>query len=86
MNRHQQELLLRRQELVARSASQRSALIADVEPLLGKAAALDRIAGAVRRHSVIVGLVAGAVTLFGSGKLLQVATRLLTVYTLLRRR
>ena len=85
MNRHQQALALRRQELVARSASQRSALIAGIEPLLGKAAALDRIVGAVRRHSVIVGLVAGVVALFGSSKLLHAATRLLTVYTLLRR-
>lgn len=85
MNGHQRVLALRRQELVARSASQRSALVAGMEPLLGKAAALDRIASGVRRHSAIVAIVAGAVTLFGSGKLLQVASRLLTVYTLLRR-
>lgn len=86
MNGHQRVLALRRQELVARSASQRSALVAGMEPLLRKAAALDRIAGAVRRHSLIVAIVAVAVTLLGSGKLLWVATRLLTVYTLLRRR
>jgi len=85
VNGHQRILALRRQELVARSASQRSALIAGVEPFLGKAAALDRIVSGVRRYSVVVGIVAGAVTLFGSGKLLQVATRVLTVLTLLRR-
>jgi len=86
VNRHKQALALRRRELVARSERQRSALLADVEPLLGKAAALDRIVGAVRRHSVIVGVLVGAVALFGSSRLLHVATRLLTLYTLLRRR
>jgi hypothetical protein len=81
-----QGLAERRQELVARSAAQRSALIADVEPLLGKAAALDHIVGAVRRHSVIVGAVAGVVALLGSRKLLDLATRLVTLYMLVRRR
>jgi len=86
MNGHTGKLARRREELVARSAAQRNALIADVEPLLGKAAALDRIVGAVRRHSVIVGVVAGVVTLLGSRKLVDIATHLLTLYMLARRR
>jgi hypothetical protein len=81
-----QGLAERRQELVARSAAQRSSLIADAESLLGKAAALDRIVGAVRRHSVVVGAVAGVVALLGSRKLLDLATRLVTLYMLVRRR
>jgi hypothetical protein len=81
-----QGLAERRQELVARSAAQRSALVADAESLLRKAAALDRIVGAVRRHSVIAGAVAGVVALLGSRKLLDLATRLVTLYMLVRRR
>ena len=86
MNGHTGKLARRREELVARSAAQRNALIADVEPLLGKAAALDQIVGAVRRHSLIVGVVAGVVALVGSRKLINIATHLLTLYMLARRR
>jgi hypothetical protein len=79
-------LARRREELMARSAAQRSALIAGIEPLAGKAAALDRIVGVVRRHSVVVGVVAGAVALLGSRKLIDMASQLLTLYMLVRRR
>jgi hypothetical protein len=86
VNRHQAALARRREELVARSAAQRSALIAGVEPLVGKAAALDRIVGAVRRHSAIAGVAAGVVALLGSRRLIDIATRLVTLYMLVRRR
>ena len=85
MNRHQQELAWRRQELLERSAAQRSALVANAVPLLRKAAALDRIVTTVRRHSFVASLLAGAVTLVGSRQLFAMTTRLLHVYMLFRR-
>ena len=81
-----QGLAERRQELVARSAAQRSALIANAEPLLGQAAALDRIFASVRRHAVLSTLAVGAVALLGSRRLFDIAERLLTIYLLVRRR
>ena len=75
-------LAQRRERLVARSAVQRTRLIAGVEPLLVKAAALDRIIGTLRRYSVV----AGAVALLGSRKLFDLGERLLTLYLLVRRR
>jgi len=86
VNRIQQGLAQRRLELVERSATQRSALIDGVAPLLHKAAALERIVATVRRYSVVGGVVAGVVALVGSRKLTDIATRLLTVYLLGRRR
>lgn len=79
-------LAQRRERLVARSAVQRTRLIAGVEPLLVKAAALDRIIGTLRRYSVVAGVVAGAVALLGSRKLFDLGERLLTLYLLVRRR
>ena len=86
MNRHQIALARRREELVARSAAQRSALIASAAPLAGKAAALDRIVGTLRRYSVAAGVVAGAVALVGSRRLMETASRVVTLYLLVRRR
>ena len=86
MNRHQTELARRREELVARSAAQRSTLIASVAPLAGKAAALDRIVGRLRRYSVLAGVVAGVAALLGSGRLIELGSRLLHLYLLVRRR
>ena len=77
---------LERQELVARSASQRSAILAGTQPLLQHAQRLDRIVGTVRSHPLIAGLAVTGVALLGSRKLFDVATRLLTVYMLVRRR
>ena len=85
MNR-QIALARRREELVARSAAQRSALIAGVAPLAAKAAALDRIVGTVRRYSVVAGVIAGVVALLGSRQLIEVGSRLLHLYLLVRRR
>ena len=86
MNHHQSALARRRDELVARSAAQRSALIASLEPLAAKAAALDRIAGTLRRYSVVAGVVAGVAAIFGSRRLIDIASRLLKLYLLVRRR
>ena len=86
MNRHQIELARRREELVARSAAQRGALIASAAPLAGKAVALDRIVGTLRRYSVVAGVVAGAVALVGSRRLMEMASRVVTLYLLVRRR
>ena len=85
MNRHQQELTRRRRELVERSAAQRSALLGSAEPLLRKAAALDRIVTTVRRHSFVASLVVGAVALVGSRQLFATTSRLLSLYLLFRR-
>ena len=79
-------LALERQALVARSASQRSAIIEGTAPLLHHAQRLDRIVGTVRRHPLIAGLAVTGVALLGSRKLFDVATRLLTVYMLVRPR
>jgi hypothetical protein len=66
----QEALAVEREALVARSAMQRNAIIAGIEPLLRQAATLDRVVGLVR----------------GSRKIFDIATRLLTVYMLVRRR
>ncbi len=86
MNRHQRELALRRDELVARSAAQRRALVARLAPLAAKAAALERIVGTLRRYSVVAGVVGGFVAVLGSRRLLDLGSRLLTLYLLARRR
>jgi len=86
VNRHPIALARRREELVARSAAQRSALIASAAPLAGKAAALERIVGTLRRYSVVAGVVAGVAAIFGSRRLIDIASRLLKLYLLVRRR
>jgi len=86
VNHHQSALARRRDELVARSAAQRSALIASLAPLAAKAAALDRIARTLRRYSVVAGVVAGVAAIFGSRRLIDIASRLLKLYLLVRRR
>jgi hypothetical protein len=85
VNRRQQTLARRREELVERSAMQRSALIAGVEPLMHKAVVLDRMVTTVRGHPLVTGLVAGAVALLGARKLFAMSSRLLTLYMLFRR-
>jgi hypothetical protein len=73
-----------REELVARSAAQRAAIIAAAEPLLRKAAVPDRLVGYVQRYPVAVGIAAAAVALLGGRRLLSVAAPLLTLYSLFR--
>ena len=84
MNRLQ-TLAQRRLELVERSRSQRASLIAAAAPLTDKAAAVDRLVASARRHPVVTMLGAGAVVLLASKRLFGFATRLLTLYALIRR-
>ena len=72
-------------ELVERSAAQRAALVADAQPLLRKAAATDRIVGALRRYPVVTTLIVGTVALIGPRRLFDYGTRAITLYMLLRR-
>ncbi len=81
----QDDLAARRLELVERSATQRRALAAHAEPLARKAAAFDRIVGRVREHPVLTALGTGAVVLLSGRRILDLATRALTLYALLRR-
>ena len=85
MSRHEQGLVQRRQELLARSEAQRAALIGIAAPLLRKAEALDRVVASVRRYPIVTGVVAAAVALFGSRRLIDLGVRAFTLYTLFRR-
>ena len=80
-----QSLAARRLELVQRSAAQRAALIADAEPLLRRAAALDRVVAKVRRHPVLTALGVGAVATLGARRILELAGHAMTLYALFRR-
>ena len=84
MSAHQRDLARQRQELVARSATQRSGLVADWESIVAKTAAGDRIVSTLRRHPVAVGAAVAGVVLLGSRRLFDVSERLLTLYLLLR--
>ena len=77
-------LAQRRQALVARSAAQRAAIIAAATPLLGKAAAADRIYSRIRRHPVTVTMIGVAVVALGARKLFSIATRVMALYALFR--
>jgi hypothetical protein len=85
MSQFEQGLAQRREELVARSAKQRRALARDAEPLVRKAAALDRIVGKVREYPVMTAVAVGAVVFLGRRRIFDAATRLLTLYALIRR-
>jgi hypothetical protein len=85
VSRRAQSLAERRLELVERSMTQRAALVANAQPLLGKAAAADRIVGMLRRYPVVTTLVVGAVALIGPRRLFDYGTRAITLYMLLRR-
>jgi hypothetical protein len=84
-DRHQQSLEMRRRELVLRSSAQRDALMANLIPIAEKAAKVDRVIASVKRYPVVTGVLAGAVTLFGSKKLFSLLARGITLYTLLRK-
>ena len=85
MSKHEQGLAARRQELVNRSAAQRAALAGAAEPLLRKAATLDRVVRYVRRNPIIIAVAVGAVALIGPQKIFDLGTRAVTLYMLLRR-
>jgi hypothetical protein len=84
MNRLQ-GLAQRRQELVERSTAQRAALLAAAEPVVRKAAAVDRVVAYVRQYPVLASLAVGAVALIGPRRLFEVGTRAIALYALLKR-
>jgi hypothetical protein len=84
VNRNQR-LAQRREELVERSAAQRIALLASAEPLVRKAAAVDRVLAYVRRYPVLASLAVGAVALIGPRRLFELGTRAIALYALLKR-
>ena len=79
------KLAARREALVARSRTERATIMDAAQPLLRQAAAVDRTLMRVRRHPVIVTLLGAAVVFFGSRKLFDIASRVLTIYALFRR-
>jgi hypothetical protein len=84
MNRLQ-TLAQRREELVARSGAQRSALVAAAAPIARRAATADRALAYVRAHPVLSSVVVGAVMLLGPRKLLELGTRAVALYALIKR-
>ena len=72
------------EQLVRRSTEQRAALIAAAQPIVHKAAVVDRVVAEVRRYPVLSSLVVGAIALLGPRKILDWGTRALTLYALLR--
>jgi hypothetical protein len=80
-----QKLAARRRALVERSTALRAALVANATPLAQRASMLDGVALAVRRYWVVTAVAAGAVALFGSRRLFDMASRVLTLYALFRR-
>ena len=85
MSKHEEGLAARRRELVERSSVQRAALFVSAEPLLRKAAALDRYVGYVRRNPVVSALAVGAVAVLGSRRIFDLAGRAITLYMLFRK-
>ena len=79
------ELRERRRLLVERCAAQRSAIAAVVGPLAAKAAAGDRILTAVRVHPIMLTLAAGAVAGLIPRLLPPWLTRVLLVFSFLKR-
>jgi hypothetical protein len=84
MNRLQ-GLAQRRQELVERSTAQRAALLAAAEPVVRKAAAVDRVVAYVRQYPVLASLAVVAVALIGPRKLFDLGARAIALYALLKR-
>ena len=82
---NEQSLEARRLELVQRSAAQRAALIAELEPLVTRAAAADRIVLKVRSHPVVTALAVGGLALLGARRIFSLATQVMSLYALFRR-
>ena len=60
------------------------ALIAAAQPIVHKAAVLDRVVAEVRRYPVLSSLVVGAIALLGPRRILDWGTRAITLYALLK--
>lgn len=80
-----QTLAQRRDELVARSSAQRGALVAAAAPIARRAATADRALAYVRAHPLLSVVVVGAVALLGPRKLLELGTRAVALYALIKR-
>ena len=80
------ELQRRRAELVERSTALRAALLLAASPIVQKAATADRIVAALRKHPLFTAVAVGAVAVVGTRSLAPWLTRVLTLYTLLKRR
>jgi YqjK-like protein len=85
LNQHELGLAARRRELVNRSTAQRAALCVSAEPLVRKAASLDRVVGYVRRNPVVAAVAVGAIALLGPRKIFDLGARAITFYMLLMR-
>lgn len=85
MTGYQRELERRRLELIGRSAAQRAAIAGAVAPIAGKLAVIDRIGATLRRYPVAVAAIAGGAALLGPRRILFWVTRVLAVYSLVRR-
>ena len=79
------ELAQRKQALSARSAAQRAALAAALQPVAGRLATLDRIVQVVRRRPFLFSAAAVALVLLGPRRLLPWALRAAPFIALLRR-
>lgn len=79
------ELQRRRIALIARSSAERASIAAAVGPLASKAAAADRVLTAVRVHPIIATMAAGAVAGLVPRVLPPWLTRVMLLYSLLRR-
>ena len=79
------ELQRRRIGLVARCSAQRASIAAAAGPLAAKAAAADRILTTVRVHPILAMLASGAVAGLVPRILPSWVTRVLLIYSLLRR-
>jgi hypothetical protein len=73
-------------ELVERSTAQRAALLADAEPIVRKAAEVDRVLTYVRRYPVFTSVAVGAVALLGPRRIWDIGARAITLYMLLSAR
>jgi len=85
VNLSMQLLAQRRVALVARSAAQRAAIAAALQPAIRKLAAADRVLEALRAHPFVAGIAAAALGFLGPRRLLGWAARALPLYSLLRR-
>lgn len=79
------ELRRRRAALVERSGELRAGLVRDAAPIVQKAAGVDRLVAALRRHPLASALAVGVVAVAGRRKILPWLTRALTLYALLKR-
>ena len=81
----QRELQRRRVELVERSTASRAALLRAAAPIVQKAATVDRIVTALRKHPLVSAVAVGAVAFAGARSLLPWLARALALFALLKR-